>query len=314
MSWFCWIPLATSLFTGCGTEAPLAVGYVEGEYVLVAPIETAEIRNVPVRRGERVEKGALLAELVVEDADIAVAQAEAAAGQARAQLADLKIGKRPEEIAVLDAALAAARADAGEAQRTADRTQDLLKRGIATQADADKSATALEMAEARVGQAEANLDVGRLPARPEAINAAESALRQAEANLDQARWRRSQRTLRAQAAGRIGDVLRDPGEIAGPAAPVLSLLPDGGVKLKLYIGEPDFASIAVGSKLAVRCDGCPDGMTATVGYVSPDPEFTPPVIYSLENRQKLVYLIEARPDDPNSRLQPGQIVDVTALP
>ena len=226
MSWFCWIPLATSLFAGCGSEAPLAVGYVEGEYVLVAPIETAEIRNVPVRRGERVEKGALLAELVVEDADIAVAQAEAAAGQARAQLA----------------------------------------------------------------------------------------LRQAEANLDQARWRRSQRTLRAQAAGRIGDVLRDPGEIAGPAAPVLSLLPDGGVKLKLYIGEPDFASIAVGSKLAVRCDGCPDGMTATVGYVSPDPEFTPPVIYSLENRQKLVYLIEARPDDPDSRLQPGQIVDVTALP
>ena len=60
--------------------------------------------------------------------------------------------------------------------------------------------------------------------------------------------------------------------------------------------------------------GCGTEAPLAVGYVSPDPEFTPPVIYSLENRQKLVYLIEARPDDPDSRLQPGQIVDVTALP
>ena len=109
-------------------------------------------------------------------------------------------------------------------------------------------------------------------------------------------------------------MIRNPGDIAGPSAPVLSLLPDGAIKLKLYVAEPDFASIAVGDRLAVRCDGCPAGLTARVSYASPDPEFTPPVIYSLETRQKLVHLIEARPEGEASMLKPGQIVDVDLSP
>ena len=75
----------------------------------------------------------------------------------------------------------------------------------------------------------------------------------------------------------------------------MSILPDGAYKLVVFVGETDVAGIAPGAVLAVRCDGCPDGLTATVTYVSDEPEFTPPVIYSLENRQKLVYRIEARP-------------------
>jgi len=310
MSWLCALPLVADLFTGCGAPAPVAVGYVEGDYVLVAPIDAASIVRVPVRRGQRVAKGELLAELVADDATIAVAQAEAAVATARAQLNDLKSGKRPEEIAVLDAALASARADAAEAQRVLGRTEDLHRRGIATQADLDKASTALAISQAGVGQAEANLDVAKLPARADAILAAEGQLRQAQASLEQSKWRLAQRRLEAPSDGRIDDVLRETGEIAGPASPVLSMLPDGAVKLTLYVGEPSFANISVGTRLAVRCDGCKDGLTATVSYVSPDPEFTPPVIYSLENRQKLVYLVEARPDDAGSNLQPGQIVDV----
>ena len=82
------------------------------------------------------------------------------------------------------------------------------------------------------------------------------------------------------------------------------------MKLKVYVPEPNFASLKIGTELDVRCDGCPAGLTAKVSYVSPDPEFTPPVIYSLETRQKLVYLVEARPDEGAAWLQPGQIVDV----
>jgi HlyD family secretion protein len=88
------------------------------------------------------------------------------------------------------------------------------------------------------------------------------------------------------------------------------MLPDGAVKLTLYLPERDFSSVKVGTMLEVRCDGCQPGLKARVSYVSPDPEFTPPVIYSLETRQKLVYRIEARPVDGDTRLQPGQIVDV----
>ena len=91
---------------------------------------------------------------------------------------------------------------------------------------------------------------------------------------------------------------------------VISMLPDGAVKLKVYVPEASFSSVAVGGHLAVRCDGCPPGLRARISYVSPDPEFTPPVIYSLETRQKLVYLVEARPEGDASPLKPGQIVDV----
>src|SRR5690606_795362 len=100
----------------------------------------------------------------------------------------------------------------------------------------------------------------------------------------------SKRTLTAPATGRVNDVIREAGDTAGPSAPVVSLLPDGAVKLTVYVPETAFSSVKVGSELAVRCDGCGDGLKARVSYVSPDPEFTPPVIYSLENRQKLVYL------------------------
>jgi HlyD family secretion protein len=89
------------------------------------------------------------------------------------------------------------------------------------------------------------------------------------------------------------------------------MLPDGAVKLKVYVPEAIVSSLSVGDSLNVQCDGCPSGLTAKISYVARQPEFTPPVIYSLETRQKLVYLIEARPDlESGLRLQPGQIVDV----
>jgi len=310
MSFLCSLPLAAQLFSACAPAAPLAVGYVEGDYVLLAPIEVAQVQSVSVRRGDRVAAGAALATLEDADAGIAVAQAQAALGAAEAQLADLKVGKRPEEIAVLEAAVRSAKAQADEAGRVLDRTRDLAKRGIATQAQLDEATTAVEVAQAAIGQSEANLAVAKLPARPEAIKAADNAVKQAKAALDQAEWRLSKRTLTAPAAGRVNDVIRDPGDTAGPTAPVVSMLPDGAVKLTVYVPEAAFSSIRIGSKLAVRCDGCGSGLKARVSYVSPDPEFTPPVIYSLENRQKLVYLVEARPEGGAGPLQPGQIVDV----
>ncbi len=310
MSLLCSIPLAAQLFSACAPAAPLAVGYVEGEFVFLAPIEVASVNTVSVRRGDRVAAGQPVATLEDADAEIAVTQAQAALAQARAQLADLQISKRPEEIAVLEAAVRSAKAQADDASRTLARTQDLLKRGVATQAQYDDAATQAEVAQAAIGQSEANLAVGRLPARPDEIEAVQNQVKQSQSALDQAKWRLSKRVLTAPSPGRINDVIRNPGDTAGPTAPVLSMLPDGALKLTLYIPEAAFSSVKVGSELAVRCDGCPDGLKARVSYVSPDPEFTPPVIYSLQNRQKLVYLVEAHPEGNASALQPGQIVDV----
>lgn len=304
----CAVPLLSALIAACEPKAPLAAGYVEGDYVLIAPVATATIDSLSVARGDHVAAGQSLAALERRDADIALAQARAAVAKAEGQLANLLEGRRPEEIRVLEAALASARARADEARRTEARLASLARSGSATETQRDDAATAAEVAAASLAEAEANLAVARLPARPQEIAAAEATLAGARADMAKAQWSLSKRSLTAPAAGLVADVIRHPGELAGPSAPVLSLLPDGAVKLRLYLPEAALSRVAPGVRLSVRCDGCPDGLSARVSYVSDTPEFTPPVIYSADSRQKLVYLIEARPDRPGD-LKPGQIVD-----
>lgn len=305
----CSIPIIRSLLSGC-IALPLATGYVEGEYVLVAPVEIATVASVAVRRGDAVTPGQALAMLETQDAEIAVAQAEAALAKATSNLANISQGRRPAEIAVIEASIASAEAQAESARREFERQRDLFDRGIASQSTFDLARTQLDTAIARVNELKANLEVARLPARPDEIAAARAAIEEAEAVLESARWRLSKRTLTAASEGTVFDVVRNEGEVAGPQAPILSILPRGAIKLRLYVPEPYLSRIGIGTELKVECDGCPAALAATISYVSPDPEYTPPVIYSLENRQKLVYLVEARMDPDNPELRPGQIVNV----
>ncbi|WP_217899020.1 HlyD family secretion protein [Oceanicola sp. 22II-s10i] len=306
----CSLPLAASLFASCAAPSPFATGYVEGEYTLVAPVETAQIRAVNVERGDRVEAGAVLVAMEREDAEIALAQAEAQLAQADSELANLLQGARQEEISVIEANLASARLQAEEAERQRERIVRLAERGVTTDAQREDAVTAAQVAAAKVAEIEAQLTVARLPAREQEIARARAAVSAAKAARDQVKWKLTQRELKLDEPVTVVDVIRTGGEIAGPSAPVLSVLGANAVKLRLYVPERSFAEIAVGDALRVGCDGCAAGLTARIIYISDEPEFTPPVIYSLENRQKLVYLIEARPEG-ESRLKPGQIVDVT---
>jgi len=305
----CAIPLLATLLPACAPPEPLATGYVEGDYVLIAPVSTAQIETTGVTRGTRVTAGQTLATLERRDAEIAVQQAQAGLAKAQSQLENLQLGKRPEEIRVIEASLASARAQEAEYDRTAKRIATLVARGAATETQREDAQTALSVASAQVAEIEANLAVAKLPARAAEIAAAEAAVRSGESDLEQAKWALEKRSLTAPAAGVISDIIRMPGEIAGPTAPVLSMLPDGAVKLRLYVPEARVAQIAPGTRLSVHCDGCAEGLEAAVTYVADGPEFTPPVIYSLQNRQKLVYLVEARPLAATA-LKPGQIVDV----
>ena len=310
MSFLCALPFVASLFAACAGNGNLAVGYVEGDFVLLAPVESARLVSLSVHRGDRVHAGETVATFEKADAEIAVQNAEGALLEAKSNLDNLRQGKRPEEIAVLEANLNSAEATEAEAARVLSRQQALAGRGIATQSALDDAETQANLARAKVAEAKANLRVAELPARPDEIKAAEARVTQAQTALDQARWKLSQRVLKVERPGRVDDVIRNPGEIGGPSAPVLSILPDGATKLRVFVPEAKLSSVHVGGTLHVSCDGCPPGLTAHVTYVSQDPEFTPPVIYSLESRQKLVYLVEAYPDAGADQLKPGQIVDV----
>jgi HlyD family secretion protein len=94
---------------------------------------------------------------------------------------------------------------------------------------------------------------------------------------------------------------------------VVQLLPPANVKIRLFVPEPRLGSVRIGDEVQVRCDACARGLTAAISFISPDAEYTPPVIYSREMRAKLVYLVEARPREPGA-LRPGQPVDVILPP
>ena len=308
----CALPLISALLSHCGPPPPLATGYVEGEYVQVAPLVTARVNALSVGRGDRVGPGDPLAEVESADAQGALDAAEARLAQAEAQLADLGQGSRPEELAALEATVAAARASAARAARDAEREAQLSARGAAPRAQSDDLSAASEVAAATLAEAEARLAVARLPARADRITAARAAVAEARAARDTSRWQLDQRRIQAEGAGVVTDIIRTPGDIAGPTAPILTYLPDGAVRLRVFVPQASLASISVGGVLQVACDGC-EPQTARITWIADQAEFTPPVIYSRDSRQKLVYMVEAAPETPTA-LKPGQIVEVRLAP
>jgi HlyD family secretion protein len=138
---------------------------------------------------------------------------------------------------------------------------------------------------------------------------AEAALRQAKANLDWAQTRLARREGSSPAAGTIQQIYYRPGETVPPGRAVLSLLPPGNLKIRFFAPETQLAGIHYGDTVQVSCDGCGKRLTAKVTFIAGSAEYTPPVIYSLEERAKLVYLIEAHPTDP-SAFRVGQPVTV----
>ena len=135
------------------------------------------------------------------------------------------------------------------------------------------------------------------------------AQREAEARLNSAKTRLARRKVASPATGTIQQIYFRPGEMVAAGRPVVALLPPGNVKIRFFVPEALLPTITLGDTVTVRCDGCASDVDARVSFISRTAEYTPPVIYSLEERAKLVYLIEARPQHPES-LRVGQPVSV----
>lgn len=309
VEWLCGFALIAQMF--CSSDTLTLSGYIEGENVFIAPIEAARIEALQVRRGDLVRSGDPL--VALEDADARHAREAAIArlAEAEARLNNLTTGKRAEEIAVIEASRTAARADLAQTELDLERIGDLVRRQVQSQSALDQARTAHDVAKARLREIEANLRVAGIAARVQEIEAARHVVDAARAAVEDTEWRLAQRTLHAPADGRIETVIRYAGEIAGPSAPVLMLLPEENRKLRLFVPEPSIALVHVGDLLTLGCDSCPQGMQARVNFIAAAPEFTPPQIYSVESRQKLVVLVEAEPLREARRLAPGQIVDVS---
>lgn len=303
---------AALLAAGCGKSGTHTwQGYIEGEFVSVASPFAGRLDTLSVQRGQQVAQGAALFALESDDERAARQQAEDQLRAAEAQLQDMKTGKRPVEVDVSRAQLAQAQAQAQRSAAALRRDERQFEIGGIAQAQLDESRAQARSDAARVRELQRDIDVARLPGR-DAQQAAQAAqVAAARAALAQADWKLSRKTVAATQAGLVYDTPYRLGEWVPAGSPVVRMLPPGNVKVRFYVPEAVVGALRNGQAVQVRCDGCAAPVAASITYVANEAEFTPPVIYSNETRNKLVFLVEARPSAADAiKLRPGQPVEV----
>jgi len=286
-------------------------GYVEADYVYAAPLSAGQIATLAVHEGDTVKVGDVLFTLNHNQQMALLDSAKAGVAVAEANLSNLTTGGRQDEIDVIRASLSKAQSDLSLARDTSARQGKLFAQGVSTQSQLDQARATLASAEAAVRQLQAQLKVAELPARDAQQLAAEANVTVAKAAVAKAEADLSDRTVLATSAGRIEKLYFDAGEMAAAGTPVASILPEGALKVKFYLPEAARQQFGLGDRLAVNCDGCPTGLVATVSYFASDPQFTPPVIYSRDERSRLTFLAEAVLDAGS--LHPGQPVTLERL-
>ena len=305
---------ASTAFIACArTDTGSFQGYVEGEYVYIGSGVPGRLERLLVTRGQRVEASVPLFQLESNQEAAALRQADQTLGAAQAQLADLQTGRRAAELEVIRAQFEQASASEKQSASQFARDTAQLEAGGISRMQLDASRTKHEVDAARVRELKGQLEVAELSARPEQIRAQTSQVAASRAMVDQTRWRLDQKQVVAAQAGAVVDTLFREGEWVPAGSPVVRMLPPANVKVRFFVPQPALSRFPIGGTLKIRCDGCAREVEATVSYVSTEPEFTPPIIYSNETRAKLVFMIEARPaveDAPT--LRPGQPVAVIA--
>ena len=306
--------LALALLLGLAACEPgsdaVYQGYAEGEYLQMAPEASGRLIQLAVARGDRVRAGDLLFQLDAREATIARDQAAADLAEASARLADLTKGSRPEEIAVFEAELAQAQAQLATDVPRLKRREMLRASDTVAAEERDTAAGAVDTDRAKIAEAKARIASARLAGRQDVIDAASAIVAADRAKLAEAERRLAERRVVAPADAVVDDTLYRLGEQVTAESPVVSLLPPANIKIRFFLPEPLLGRVHVGDKVALACDSCASGITATIRYIAPQAEFTPPVIYSVGSRDKLVYLIEAWPDRDPTAFHPGQPVDV----
>lgn len=260
------------LAAACGRETPNVLqGYGEADYLYLSSQDAGVVGELFVREGDAVEAGARVFRL---DPDRLGYNAESAVAQRAAAAA----------------AVRTAQAQATLAQRNYARSAQLADRGFYSRARLDADRASLDVANAQLAQA-----------RRQATAAG------AETGLAEARLEDLAGT--APAAGTIQQIFHRPGEVVAAGAPIVALLPPENMKVRFFAPEAMLAQLPVGARVRVSCDGCAEPVDATVSFVASEPQFTPPVIYSLDQRDKLVFLVEAR-FAAATPIRPGMPVDV----
>lgn len=297
---------------GCEKETQTSLpGYVEGDYVYLSSPVAGFLKQLHVSEGDSVHQNQLLIELDNEEMTAAARQSEAEFNKASANLADLQKGKRHDEIQALDAQIHAAEAAFKLSQQELSRQQQLRNKGFSNQASLDQATSSQKQAHGHLEDLQAQRRLATQAARSDQVIAAEASVASTQAAAQQTGWKAKQLQIVSPAAGSIESVIYHQGEWVPANTPVLSLLSPTNIKVRFYLPEPLLSKIHLKQSVLINCDSCQTAIPAQIRFIANASEYTPPIIYSQENRSKLVYRIEAYPVQPEQfPLHPGQPVSI----
>ena len=286
-------------------------GYVEAEYVHVASPVAGALSELRVERGQEVAAGAPLFVLEQDYERAALAVATHSLKQAMDKLANAQKGQRAPELAAISARLGQANTGLNLAETEFKRRQALYAERNISAEEMDRARTEYELKVQQVREMSANLSTARLGARSDEIAAAQAEVEAARARVEQAAWTLAQKSQAAPSAARVFDTLYSQGEWVPAGKAVAVLLPPGNIKVRFFVPEETVGRLTLGQQAQVRFDGVADPVPVRLSFISPQAEYTPPILFSSDNRAKLVFLVEARPaPEQASALHPGQPVDV----
>lgn len=297
---------------GCSHRASSSYeGYVEGRFVYVASPQSGRLTHVSVSRGETIAANQPLFSLDHDPEAAAERQAAELVRVSEARLADLQSGKRPPEIDVVRAQLAQAQSELQKSVALLASYEKQYAAGGISETDLITARSAVETVRALVQQFQSDLIVAALPAREQQIKAQAEQVVADRAALAQATWKRQQKEVASPRKGLVFDTLYRQGEWVSSGNPVVQLLPPEDIEVRFFVPEQVIGSLKIGQNVLIHCDGCSSSVPAGITFLSNQVEYTPPVIYSNENRSKLVFMVIAKPPlDKAAMLHPGQPVEV----
>lgn len=300
--------------TVCACKNPdnenVFTGYVEAEFVTVSAPASGWIEQQNVDYGQAVSPGSVLVQFDQALQQYQLDQSIANVASVSAQLEDAQHGARDEELAVLKSQLQEQQFNIDEAKLELERTAALRKRELATQADYDKAMLNLKALEAAAQVTSHQIEVQMLAGRPDYLESLRQQVKAAKSAEQQALWALNERQIQSRNHGVIKEIYARTGEYVTQGQPILLLQLQDTAKVRFYVSQQQLDTLSLGTNVSVHQDGLDRALKATVTYIASRAEFTPPVLYSEQSRQSLVFLVEARFEE-SAALHPGQPVDVT---
>lgn len=301
------------IFGGCQkSNTQTYSGYVEGEFVNVSSTQSGKLDKLFVKRGDHISPNDTLFALECESELLALKQAQADLSGAESTLRDYQKGSRPEEIRVIEAQLSQALASSDNAAKQFERNNALFPSNAVSKAQLDDSAALAEATEAKVKELKNSLSVAKLSKRLDQIDAQKARVSQLKALVAQAQWKVDEKGVKSRTDALVFDTLYREGEWINTGGIIVRLLPPENIKIRFFVPQNISESLQIGDKLSIISRSDDKIIPAKITYISPEAEFTPPIIYSNETKNKLTYMIEAYPQKSDAaRLHPGQPVEVS---